>query len=119
MYARILEGWLRGSAGEEALTYFRLSVAPALRRQPGFVGGRLFSAVGRTDAGRTTAGRTEWLVLLLWETEHQRAEADADAVLQTLLGHLTQYFEEPLRSRWGEQQAQVGTILAGLGSTDP
>jgi hypothetical protein len=99
--------------------YFRLSVGPALLRQPGFVGGRLFANADRTDGDRASAGRTEWLVLLLWETERQRAAADADAVLQTLLGHLTQYFEEPLRSRWGEQQAQVGTVPAGLGSTDP
>lgn len=98
MYARILEGRLVVDSTDDAINYFRQSVAPGLRRQPGFVSGRLLS----------NATSAECLLVLLWESEADRSRADSDSFLQTLLGHLGLYFMDQPTRRAFELSVQIG-----------
>lgn len=97
MYARIMEGQLAAAEAEEAINYVRQSLAPALRRQPGFLGGRLL----RDPATQAC------LLVLVWESEADRARADTDGFLQTLLGHQKVYFVGQPRSHSYELQVQI------------
>lgn len=85
MYARLFEGSLRAGASGDATNYFRQSLVPALRQQPGFLNGRLL----------TDAATGHCLLITVWESEADRRGADANGVLQTLFGHWQQYFVQP------------------------
>jgi len=97
MHARTLEGFLRPDAHLDAVNYFRLTIGPALRQQPGFLNGRLLA--------NTSTNRC--LVITVWDTQADRQGADANRSLQTLLGHLQQYCTHPLVPADYELSAQV------------
>ncbi|RIV23869.1 hypothetical protein DYU11_12960 [Fibrisoma montanum] len=97
MFARIMEGQLAADAAEEAINYVRQSLAPALRRQPGFLNGRLLR-----DPGTQAC-----LLVLVWESEADRAQADDNSFLQTLLAHLSLYFVDRPMSQSYELQVQI------------
>ncbi|GAB3915530.1 antibiotic biosynthesis monooxygenase family protein [Larkinella terrae] len=97
MYARTLEGGLRAEAHSDATTYFRLSIGPALRQQPGFLHGQLLA----------NSVTNQCLLLTVWETQADRQAADASRSLQTLLGHLQHYCSQPLVSTDYQLNAQV------------
>lgn len=99
MYARIFEGSLRTGLRYETIDYFRQSIAPALRQQAGFLDGRLLSS-------RSTS---YCQVITVWESEADCGQADTDGFLQTLFGHLSQYFVDPVRSRVYEVSVQVNS----------
>lgn len=97
MYARTLEGFLRADAHSDAVSYFRLTIGPALRQQPGFLNGRLLANMSTNQC----------LLITVWETQTDRQRAGANGALQTLLGHLQQYCIHPLMSADYELTAQV------------
>ena len=97
MYVRTLEGHLAPERADDAINYFRQSVAPALRRQPGFVSGRWLD--------EPTGGTC--LLLVLWESAQDQQQADQNPLLQTLLGHLGVYFVDPPIRRSYELKAQI------------
>jgi hypothetical protein len=97
MYARILEGYLRAESHSDAINYFRLTIGPALRWQPGFLYGRLLL--------NPTTGLC--ILLTFWETAEECQLADNNPVFQTLLGHLQPYCCCPLVASDYELSAQV------------
>ncbi|RRA98127.1 antibiotic biosynthesis monooxygenase family protein [Larkinella rosea] len=97
MFARTLEGGLRAEALSDATTYFRLSIGPALRQQPGFLHGQLLA----------NSATNQCMLLMIWETQADRQAADANRLLQTLLGHLQHYCIQPLVPADYELNAQV------------
>lgn len=97
MYARIVEGSLQAGLRHDTIDYFRHSIAPALRQQAGFLNGRLLS----------NSRSSHCQVVIVWESEADCQQAEMDVFLQTLFGHLSQYFVEPPRSRGYEVSVQI------------
>ncbi|MBD2701570.1 hypothetical protein IC229_13045 [Spirosoma sp. BT702] len=100
MYVRTLEGQLGKADRQEAINYVRESIAPALRRQPGFVSARLWS--------NPASGHSQ--LALVWESEQDRQRADADGFLQTLLSHLAQYYVAPPVCQHYEINVQIVSL---------
>ncbi len=82
MYARVVQVALQPGHIEEAVTYFRDSVAPALKQLNGFKNSRLL----------TNSTTNQCLMVTLWESEKDRESAGASSVLQRVLTDMRTYF---------------------------
>ena len=97
MYARIINAPLQPGAADEATTYFRESIGPALKEQTGFLNSRFL-------VNSTT---NECLMVTLWKTEQDRQESENNGYLSTALEGIKPHLAGPPVITYYEVAVQV------------
>ncbi|MFZ4659026.1 MAG: antibiotic biosynthesis monooxygenase family protein [Caldilineaceae bacterium] len=82
MYARVITVQWKVDQVEEAITFFRENVVPALRQQPGFANARLL-VDHNTGKG---------MMMSVWQSEADLQASSNSGFLKTQVGHLSRFF---------------------------
>ena len=87
-FARILQAPLQPDTTKPAAEFFRDTIGPSLKRQPGYVTSRFL----------TNAITNKCLLVMLWDSEAHREEAESSGSLHEALQQIDHFSPSRLRS---------------------